>query len=209
MTVTSISTAYTLRHHRPAVGHHNGRRHQLGDRRTGIAGAEDAHGQALALLRKPARAVGNADGERSARDTDEQAGHQVVPVCGAGEISQIGMTVDIISTKNTMRPPNLSVHMPRGRRNQRTGQHRHRNQNAELGFVQVQRLLDRNADHGKHHPDHETDRECKRARRHHRPGFVVLGSHLHSLGIIGMKIRSTRAANHSPDGSRRSCKRTR
>ena len=34
----------------------------------------------------------------------------------AWEIMKIGMTVDSISTKNTMRPPNLSVHMPNGTR---------------------------------------------------------------------------------------------
>src|SRR3990167_7428871 len=34
----------------------------------------------------------------------------------AREIMKIGMTVDSISTKNTMRPPNLSVHMPNGTR---------------------------------------------------------------------------------------------
>lgn len=34
----------------------------------------------------------------------------------AWPISQIGSTVHSISTKKTMRPPNLSVSMPRGRR---------------------------------------------------------------------------------------------
>src|SRR5579872_1495986 len=34
----------------------------------------------------------------------------------AFEISQIGAIVDSITTTNTMRPPNLSVHMPSGRR---------------------------------------------------------------------------------------------
>src|SRR5436190_22628124 len=34
----------------------------------------------------------------------------------AREISHIGKTVDSISMKNTVRPPNLSVHMPSGSR---------------------------------------------------------------------------------------------
>jgi MFS family permease len=34
-----------------------------------------------------------------------------------GSVSQIGMMVDTISKKNTIRPPYLSVHMPTGRRN--------------------------------------------------------------------------------------------
>jgi hypothetical protein len=51
---------------------------------------------------------------------------------------------------------------------QRAGQHRHGRQQAELGGVEVQRLLDRDADHAEHHPDHETDGEGQGADDQHR-----------------------------------------
>ncbi|MNE65799.1 hypothetical protein D3C80_1613090 [compost metagenome] len=42
---------------------------------------------------------------------------------------------------------------------QRTGEYRCSGQQAELGVVKVQQLLDRNAEYGEHHPDHEADSE--------------------------------------------------
>ena len=61
-------------------------REELGHRGADIAGAEDAEGGALLVRRVPARDVGDADGERSARYADaerrEQEGRVVV---GEGE----------------------------------------------------------------------------------------------------------------------------
>jgi hypothetical protein len=47
-------------------------------------------------------------------------------------------TVDSISTKKTMRPPNLSVQHAQRQADQRTGEHRRGDQDAELGLVEAQ-----------------------------------------------------------------------
>ena len=74
------------------------------------------HGETLILLLEPAGAVGDADRERSSGDADEESGHQQLPVLGGISDQVDGITVTIMMTKNTGRPPNLSVIMPRGRR---------------------------------------------------------------------------------------------
>ncbi|MNR01474.1 hypothetical protein D3C85_1172790 [compost metagenome] len=51
---------------------------------------------------------------------------------------------------------------------QRAGQYRGRGQQAELGFVELEKVLDRHPEHGKHHPDHETDSEGQCAHAQHQ-----------------------------------------
>ena len=55
---------------------------ELGQRRTGVAGAEDAHRRALPLFAEPSRGVGDADREGATGQPDEQAEHQILPVLG-------------------------------------------------------------------------------------------------------------------------------
>jgi hypothetical protein len=84
--------------------------------RAGIAGAENTHRKALLFPRKPACDVGRANRERAARDANDATEHEILPNCVACAIRKIGTTHRSISTKSTMRPPNLSVHMPSGTR---------------------------------------------------------------------------------------------
>ncbi|MNI22604.1 hypothetical protein D3C73_761620 [compost metagenome] len=51
---------------------------------------------------------------------------------------------------------------------QGTGQHRRGGQQAELGFVELEQILDRHPEHGKHHPDHETDGEGQGTHTQHQ-----------------------------------------
>jgi hypothetical protein len=72
-----------LGHHLPrAKGGNDQRSDELGQRGAGVARAENAHRRALPLLAEPGRGVGDADGERTAGQADEQAQNQVLPVFG-------------------------------------------------------------------------------------------------------------------------------
>lgn len=53
---------------------------------------------------------------------------------------------------------------------QGAGQHRHGREQAELGGVEAEHFLDRDADDAEHHPDHEADGKGQRADDQHGPG---------------------------------------
>ncbi|MNH17363.1 hypothetical protein D3C79_770320 [compost metagenome] len=76
---------------------------------------------------------------------------------------------------------------------QRTGQDRRGGQQAELGFVKVQQLLDRDAEHGKHHPDHEADGEGQRTHAQYQALSYTRWVHLASP--VSKHWRQTREAN--------------
>ncbi|CAM3247979.1 hypothetical protein PSAE105876_29605 [Pseudomonas aeruginosa] len=148
-----------LRHHAPAEGDHDHRRHQVGDRRAGVAGAEDAHRGALALLLEPGRGVGDADREGAASQADEQAEHQVVPVL-AGE----GQAVDRDGHQQHVDEEHDAAAEAVGDQAQRqahqgAGEDRQGDHQAELGFAQAKLVLDTDADDRKHRPHGEIHRE--------------------------------------------------
>ncbi|MNC58022.1 hypothetical protein D3C75_1077270 [compost metagenome] len=57
---------------------------------------------------------------------------------------------------------------PQRQAHQRAGQHRGGGQQAELGFVELEQLLDGHTEHGKHHPDHEAHGEGQRTHAQHQ-----------------------------------------
>ena len=160
-----------LRHEGPGTGVGDQRRgDELGHGRAGVAGTEDAHGQPLAILREPARHIGRAYREGTTGQTDEQRQHQELPVFGG-----IGHQPDGghgAKHQHEQHDAATEAVGPDAQRHphQRPGQHRHGRQQAKLGFVQPQLLLDGDAQHGKHHPRGKTDGECKGTGGQHRIG---------------------------------------
>ena len=129
------------RHRLPAVGDHDDGRDELGDRRADIAGAEDAERGALLLLRVPLRDIGDADRERAAGDADaerrEQEGGIVV-----GEGQQRGHHRRRQHGERVDDAPAILVGPDAEHQaDQRAGQDRRADQQAELRVAQAQVLL--------------------------------------------------------------------
>ncbi|MNO74266.1 hypothetical protein D3C76_652600 [compost metagenome] len=148
-----------LRHHPPAEGDHDHRRHQVGDRRPGVTGAEDAHRGALALLLEPRRGIGDAHREGTAGQADEQSQHQVVPVL-AGE----GQAVDRDRHQQHVHeehdaPAEAVGQQTERQADQRAGEDRQRDHQAELRLTQAEFLLDADADDREHRPYGKVHRE--------------------------------------------------
>ena len=68
-----------LRHERPSERHQQRRCDELVHRRAGVAGAVDAHREALPCAREPARDVGRAHREGAAGQPDEQTEDEEMP----------------------------------------------------------------------------------------------------------------------------------
>ena len=151
-----------LRDGAPTQSHDDQRSGQVGDRRSGVAGAEDAHRRALLLLGKPGGRVGDTDREGAARKPHEQTDDQVLPILirerqpVAGDGDQ-----DHLDEKNDASAKAVGQH-PEGQTHERTGQDRRRHQQAELRFVEAEFALDLDANHRKHRPHREIDREGQR-----------------------------------------------
>ena len=183
-----------LGHHGPAEGHHQHRRDELVHRRARVACAVHPHGRALAVLRKPACDIGRAHGERAPGQADEQADHEKMPVLrGIGHEPDGrhggGHHAGHDDAPAVAVRPDAQRHA-----HQRAREHGHGHEQAELGGVEVQHLLDRDADDAEHHPDHEADREGQGADDQHRPGLA------HFLRAIA---RSQRSICHGDDSSQR------
>ena len=163
--------AYDLRHHGPAESDQNHRRDKLVHGRTGVASTVNAHGGTLAILGKPARHIGGADGERAPRQADKQSNRQEVPELGGvahhpdGWHSQCHEDGHHDASTEPVGPD------AQWDADQRSRQHRCGHQQSELGGVQIEHLLDGDADDAEHHPDHEAHREGKGADNQHRPGL--------------------------------------
>ncbi|MNZ64119.1 hypothetical protein D3C78_822810 [compost metagenome] len=152
-----------FRHQLPAARGNQRRGEKLGHCRACVTGTEHAHGKALVVLVEPFGDVGDTDRERAPGQADKQPQHQELPV-GGGMADQVQrqhtgehqQEEHAASAKTVGQQPQRQAH-------QRAGQHRGGGQQAELGFVELEQFLDRDAEHGKHHPDHETDGESQRA----------------------------------------------
>ncbi|MNP26919.1 hypothetical protein D3C76_1198020 [compost metagenome] len=143
----------------PAAERDQRRSEELGHRRTGVAGAEHAHGKTLVLLVEPLGDVGDAHRERATGQADEQAQHQELPE-GRGEGDHVQRQYAGQHQQEEHDPSAKAVgQKPQGQAHQRTGQHRRGGQQAKLGFIEGQQFLDRNPQHSKHHPDHEAHGE--------------------------------------------------
>jgi hypothetical protein len=171
-----------LGHHGPAVGQDDGRSHQLGHGGARVAGAEHAHGHALAFLFVPAGAVGDAHREGAAGQADEQADGEEVPELG-GEFHQPDRT-DGGQHQEEEDDAAAELIGPHAQRqaDQGAGKHRRRDQHAELGFIETELGFDGDADDGKHHPHSETDREGQCA--HHEHGKLLLRTWSHGITQI-------------------------
>ena len=159
------------RHRAPTHRDHDQRRDEDVQRGARVAGAEDAHREALLLLAEPGRGVGDADRERAARQADAQADHQVLPEL-VGEVQPVGRDRDQQHLHEIDHAPAVAVgHKAKRQADQRAGQDRGRNQQAKLGFAQAQFGLDLDADHREHRPHGEIDR--KRQRVHAEDGNLL------------------------------------
>ena len=135
-----------LWHHPPAIGDHQQRCDQIGDGGAGVAGAENAHRRTLPLLTEPRRGVGNARRERTASQTHEQAEREVLPIL-RGERQPVNRDGDQnhLNEKDDASAETVGQDAER-QPDQRTGQNRRGNQQTEFRFVEIELLLDPNAD---------------------------------------------------------------
>ncbi len=169
-----------LRHQVPGAECDQGRSEELGHRRPRVASAEDAHGKTLVLLIEPFGDVGNAHRERTTGQADEQPQHQELPE-GRGEGDQVQRQYAGEHQQEEHDPSAKAVgQKAQGQTHQRAGQYRRGGQQAELGFVEGQQFLDRNAQHGKHHPDHEAHGEGQGTHPEYQP-LLHLCSHHEAL----------------------------
>ena len=156
----------------PAVGDHDEGGDELGDGGADVAGAEDAERGALALLRIPLGDVGDADRERAAGDADAERGQQERRIV-VGEGEQPGRhrrrqhhgRVDDAAA--VLVGPDAEHQA-----DQRAGQDRRADQQAELRVVEPQVILDLHADDGKDRPHRKADREGDRGEPQ-RPSLVA------------------------------------
>ena len=148
-----------LRDRMPAPGDEHERRKELGDRRTDIAGAENAERGALLRGRIPLRHIGDADREGPARDADEQGGDEelrisVRPGQEPGRHRRREHHRDIDDPAAILVGPDAEENA-----NQRAAQDRRADQEAELRLVEAELLLDLHADDRKNRPHGEAHRE--------------------------------------------------
>ena len=148
----------------PAVGDHDEGGEELGDGGADVAGAEDAERGALLLGRVPARHVGDADRERAAGNADAERGQQERRVVvGEGEEPggdrrrQHDGRIDDAAA--VLVGPDAEHQA-----DQRAGEDRRADQQAELGVVEAQVVLDLDADDGKDRPHGEADGEGNRGK---------------------------------------------
>jgi len=160
-----------LRHHGPAKGHQQHRCHELVDSGTRIAGTINPHGHTLAALGEPACHVGRADRKRTAGQAHEQPDRQEMPVGGGVAHEPDGRNRDRHQDGHDDAAAVAIGPDAQRDANQRAGEHRHGCEQAELRGIEVEHLADRDADHAKHHPHHETHGEGQRADNQHRPRF--------------------------------------
>jgi len=148
-----------LRDRLPAVGHQHERRDEFGHGGADVAGAEDAERGALLAALVEARDIGNADRERTAGDTDEQRRHQEfrISVCPGQQIGRDrrGEHDDGVNPTSAILVGPDAEHEA----DQRAAEDGGADQEAELGVVQPELLLDPDADDRKDRPDRKADRE--------------------------------------------------
>ena len=129
---------------------------------------------------EPARDIRRAHRETAAGQADEQADQQEVPEMG-GVLHQINRQHRAQHQTEQHNAATITVGPDTQRHPyQRAGQYRHRHQNAELGLIQPQLLLHRNAHHAHHHPGHETDGESKGTDHQHRVLLISCACHFAS-----------------------------
>ncbi len=152
-----------LRHRLPAEGDHDERRGEFGHCRADIAQAEDAQREALPLRREPARDIGDAHRERAAGDAYAQGRHQE---------HRVGADMGQQESGDRRRQHHRHINQAsavlvgpdaQGQPDQRAGQNRRADQQAEFGFAQMQVLADLQADDGENSPHREADGESHRA----------------------------------------------
>ena len=164
----------------PAVGDHDEGGEELGDGGADVACAEDAERRALLLGGVPARHVGDADRERPAGDADAERGQQERRVVvGEGEEPggdrrrQHDGRVDDAAA--VLVGPDAEHQA-----DQRAGEDRRADQQAELGVVEAQVVLDLHANDGKDRPHGEADGEGDRGK----PEGAALIASAHVCGAM-------------------------
>src|SRR5690606_7249101 len=149
------------------------RSQELRDGGADIASTEDAEGSSLLARRIPSRHVGDADGERAARNADAECGNEHLwEGLGIGEEPgghgrrEHDHRVD---------PPAAVLIRPNAQddADQRSGENRGSDEKPELGFAQPQFIFYLDSDNRKYGPDGEAD--GKRYRR--KPERLVLLGH--------------------------------
>ncbi len=148
-----------LRRDVPAIGDQHEGREELGHRRADIAGAENTEGGALLLRRVEARDIGNAHRKRAARHADAERRDQDLDVSvrpgkheGGNRRRQHDHRVD--ATPAVLVGPDAEKNA-----GERTGQDRRADEQAKLGLIEAELLLNLHADNRKDRPHREADGE--------------------------------------------------
>ena len=143
----------------PAIGNQHERRDEFGHGGADIAGAEDAKRGALLARRVEARDVGDADRERAAGDADKERRDQEFGI-GVRPGQQVSGDRRGEHDDGVDPPPAILVGPDAEHQaDQRSAQDGGADQQAELGIVQPEFLLDPDADDREDRPDRKADRE--------------------------------------------------
>ena len=192
-----------LRHRLPAPGDHHQRGEELGHGRADVARAEDAERRPLLLLRKPVRDVGHADRERPAGEADAERRQQEGGVAvGMGQ--RPGRRGGQKHLRGEHHPPaELLGPDAEDQPRERAGQHRGRDQQAELRLAQAELRLDLDADDREDRPDREAEGESQRAQPERPVAFGSRHRRSHRVPHPGRSGR--RACPASPSSEFRRC----
>jgi hypothetical protein len=145
----------------PAHRHHDPRRDELGHCRADITHPEKAECGALPFLRVPLGNIGDAHCEAAAGHAQPQRRNQHHQVT-VGKSQQVSRDRRSQHGQRKDDPPAVLVGPdPQEQADQRSGQDRGADQQAELGIVKAKVLLDLDPDDRKDRPDREADGEGK------------------------------------------------
>ncbi len=163
----------------PSEGDQHHRCKELGNCRSDVAGAEDAKRRALFFRRIPARHIGHANRERSAGDADAKRCDQHLRI-GRGKGQEEGCHRCRQHRGGENHTATVAV-CPDAQRDadERAGEDRCPDKEAELGFREIQVLTDLNADDCEDCPHGETDGEGDGTHRQSR--FLALRTGIHCI----------------------------
>ena len=143
----------------PAQGDHHERRAEFGDRRADIAGAENPERRALLAGLVPARDIGDADREGAAGDADAERREQELRI-GLRVSQQVGRERRREHDDAEDAASAILVGPDAEREtDQRPGQDRRADQQAELRLAEAEVLFDLDADDGENRPHRKAQRE--------------------------------------------------
>ena len=154
--------------HLPAESNDDYWRHQMGQRSSCVTYPKHAHRKTFAFRLEPARNIRRANGERTAGQSDKQPQHQEMPIlAGVAQQENRYHAAHHQPEEDYAAAEAIGPDAQRHPR-QRTREYGSRQQQAELGFIEPQLRLERNAQNREHHPHCKANGECESTANQYR-----------------------------------------